>query len=105
MPDARICKVLARWDQEGEVWVATSNDVKGLSVAAPSDDELTQKLKLVIPDLLIANEGSVNYDAFAIDFIRKTLEQLAGNDRTTRRGLSHLRAVIPRVILIRGEVS
>ena len=72
----QICKVLARWDPEGDVWVASSNAIKGLAIAAPSEKELIRKLKLVIPDLLKANEGKVIYDAFAIDFIRETIEDL-----------------------------
>jgi predicted RNase H-like HicB family nuclease len=43
------------WDDEAEVWVATSDDVPGLATGADTPDALVQKLKLVIPELLEAN--------------------------------------------------
>ena len=76
MSNERICKVLARWDPEGDVWVATSQQVLGLAVSAPTDVALVEKLRLVVPDLLEANFGSINYDAFEIDYIRSTIETL-----------------------------
>ena len=76
MANERICKVLAKWDPEGDVWVATSQHVRGLIVSAPDESELVEKLRLVIPDLLQANSGSTDYDAFEIDYIRSTIETL-----------------------------
>jgi predicted RNase H-like HicB family nuclease len=47
--------VTAEWDAEAGVWVASSEDVPGLATGADSLDELTDKLKTVIPELLEAN--------------------------------------------------
>ena len=47
--------VRASWDDEAKVWVATSDDVPGLTTAAESLDALVPKLQLMIPELLDAN--------------------------------------------------
>ena len=64
-------KVLAHWDPEAEVWVATSHDIKGLAVAAPNEKELIEKLQAVAVDLLMANFGEVPYKEMSIDYIRE----------------------------------
>lgn len=52
MPHIRIKAV---WDSEAEVWVAESEDVPGLVTEAESVEILTQKLRVLIPELLEAN--------------------------------------------------
>ena len=47
--------VVAIWDPEAEVWVATSDDVPGLITEAASMEVLIEKLKVMIPELLSAN--------------------------------------------------
>lgn len=47
--------VEAVWDGEARVWVATSEDVPGLATESESLEELTEKLKELIPELLEAN--------------------------------------------------
>jgi predicted RNase H-like HicB family nuclease len=47
--------VLATWDPEAEVWVATSDDVPGLVTEAATVETLTDKLRFMIPELLEAN--------------------------------------------------
>ena len=47
--------VRAVWDDEAQVWVATSDDVPGLATEAESMDVLVEKLKTMIPELLDAN--------------------------------------------------
>ncbi len=49
------CIVEAFWDEEAKVWVATSDDVPGLATEADNLDILTSKLKVMIPELMIAN--------------------------------------------------
>jgi predicted RNase H-like HicB family nuclease len=51
--------VRAEWDEEAQVWVATSDDVAGLATEARSIEELVEKLKVMIPELLEANGESV----------------------------------------------
>ena len=47
--------VNAEWDDEAEVWVASSEDVPGLATGADTLDTLIEKLKIVVPELLEAN--------------------------------------------------
>nr|WP_225977488.1 MULTISPECIES: DUF1902 domain-containing protein [unclassified Nostoc] len=62
-------KVEAFWDSEAEVWVATSDDVPGLVTEASTIELLTQKLRNMIPELIILNKivppnyaGSLTFD-------------------------------------------
>jgi predicted RNase H-like HicB family nuclease len=58
--------VSAEWDEEAEVWCATSNDFPGLATEADSLEQLVQKLKIMIPELLeadgLARSGSVPFE-------------------------------------------
>jgi predicted RNase H-like HicB family nuclease len=47
--------VKAEWDAEAAVWVASSDDVPGLATGADTFEELIEKLKVVIPELLEEN--------------------------------------------------
>ena len=47
--------VNAEWDPEAKVWVATSDDVPGLVTEAETVEALTEKLSVMIPELLEAN--------------------------------------------------
>lgn len=47
--------VLADWDAEANVWVATSDDVPGLATEAATIEVLTTRLRTMIPELLEAN--------------------------------------------------
>jgi predicted RNase H-like HicB family nuclease len=47
--------VLADWDPEANVWVATSDDVPGLATEAETIEGLTTRLRTMIPELLEAN--------------------------------------------------
>ena len=48
-------QVRAFWDEEAKVWVAESDDVPGLVTEASSVDQLVEKLKTLIPELLAEN--------------------------------------------------
>ena len=50
-----IYKIDAFWDQEAQVWVAQSEDVPGLVTEASTIEVLTDKLKQMIPELLLVN--------------------------------------------------
>lgn len=58
----RPYQVEAHWDPEAEVWVATSSEVPGLATEAQTLETLTEKLKVMIPELLVAN-GLVSLNA------------------------------------------
>jgi predicted RNase H-like HicB family nuclease len=47
--------VQADWDPEAGVWVATSADVPGLATEAATIEDLTKRLRTIIPELLEAN--------------------------------------------------
>jgi predicted RNase H-like HicB family nuclease len=48
----RQVTVSAFWDDEANVWVAESDDVLGLVTEAESIEKLTQKLQVLIPELI-----------------------------------------------------
>lgn len=48
-------EIFATWDSDASVWVAESVDVPGLATEAATRDELVDKLKVMIPELLEAN--------------------------------------------------
>jgi ABC-type phosphonate transport system ATPase subunit len=47
--------IRAEWDEDVNVWVATSDDVPGLATEGDTLEILIQKLKVLIPELLFAN--------------------------------------------------
>ena len=51
-----IYHVVAEWDAEGSVWLASSDDVPGLSTGAETLATLLEKLKTLVPELLVENE-------------------------------------------------
>lgn len=62
-------KVEAFWDSEALVWVATSEDIPGLVTEASTIEILTQKLREMIPELIVLNSivpfdyvGSITFD-------------------------------------------
>jgi YgiT-type zinc finger domain-containing protein len=51
----RVLFIIAEWDDEANVWVATANDVPGLVTEAETMEELSAKLNSMVPELLVAN--------------------------------------------------
>lgn len=47
--------IRAEWDAEASEWVATSDDVPGLATEEATMEALIEKLKFIIPELLVAN--------------------------------------------------
>jgi len=47
--------IQADWDPDAGVWVATSGDVPGLATEAKTIEDLTNRLRIMIPELLEAN--------------------------------------------------
>jgi len=50
-----VFQIDAFWDADAAVWVATSEDVFGLATEADTIEALSQKLRNMIPDLLLSN--------------------------------------------------
>jgi hypothetical protein len=47
--------VNAEWDEEAEVWVATSDDVPGLVAEEETLEALDREVRLLMPELLELN--------------------------------------------------
>ena len=59
------------WDNEANVWVATSDDIPGLALESNSYDALIEKVKFAVPELLELNN---NNSAKEIHFISERCE-------------------------------
>ncbi len=53
--------VNAIWDAESKVWIAQSEGVPGLATGADMLEELVEKLKVAIPELL--TENGISFEA------------------------------------------
>ena len=65
--------IRAEWDNEALVWVATSDDIPGLVTEADTVENLVEKLRIMIPELLEANgltpmEPEVPFEVFTRRF-------------------------------------
>lgn len=47
--------ILAEWDPEASVWVATSEDINGLAIEAPTLERLAERLPGALEDLIEFN--------------------------------------------------
>ncbi len=47
--------VITAWDEEADVWIATSNDIPGLVLESGSLDVLMERIRFAVPDLLELN--------------------------------------------------
>ena len=47
--------VRADWDPEAKCWYATSDDVPGLATGADTIEDLLERLKVIVPELLHMN--------------------------------------------------
>jgi len=65
--------IRAEWDEEAMVWVATSDDVPGLATEAVTMEDLIKKLKVMIPELLMANNTVVE-DEVPFEIITRRFE-------------------------------
>lgn len=43
------------WDEEANVWIATSNDIPGLVLESGSFDALLERTRFAVPELLSLN--------------------------------------------------
>jgi predicted RNase H-like HicB family nuclease len=71
--------VRAEWDDEASVWVATSDDVPGLATEEATMEDLIDKLKIIIPELLEANGIQTDQEVpFEVMTRRFEIAQTAG---------------------------
>ena len=71
--DRKPLFIRAEWDEEAIVWVATSDDVPGLATEAVTMESLIEKLRVIIPELLIANNATVG-DEVPFEIITRRFE-------------------------------
>ena len=74
------CKVESFWDAEAKVLVATSADVPGLVTEADSIEALSQKLREIIPELVVLNK-IISSEVFLVDETKK-IEKSDVSDRS-----------------------
>ena len=57
-----------RWDDEGKVWIATSDDIDGLVLESESFDELMRRVMEAVPELVALNHLPVRPSVrFSVD--------------------------------------
>ena len=61
------------WDSEASVWIATSEDIKGLALESGSLDVLIERVRLAVPDLLKLNNQPLEH-AKIVFLTEKVLE-------------------------------
>ena len=54
--------IRAEWDEEASVWVATSDDVPGLATEGATMEGLIEKMRIMVPELLKANEITIDHE-------------------------------------------
>ena len=61
--------VHADWDSEAGCWYATSDDIPGLATGADTIEDLIERLKVIVPELVELNEipvhGHVSFELLA----------------------------------------
>lgn len=65
--------VVLSWDSEASVWVATSEDIKGLVLESGSLDVLIERVRMAVPDLLKLNNQPLEH-AKIVFLTEKVLE-------------------------------
>jgi predicted RNase H-like HicB family nuclease len=63
--------IRAEWDDEANVFVASSEDVPGLATEGETLEGLIEKLKIMIPELLEANGMDVGLETSFEVFTRR----------------------------------
>ena len=68
--------VHAVWDEEAQVWVASSEDMPGLATESETTEALVEKLKSLIPELLALN-GRTDTGPVAFELLTRRFELAA----------------------------
>lgn len=48
-----------KWDMDSFVWIATSEDIKGLVLESGSFDALIERVRFAVPEILLLNKSQV----------------------------------------------
>ena len=70
-----LCRIKFWWDNEACVWIATSEDIRGLVLEDESFDALVREVQLAVPTLLELNNKLNNN--IILDFTAERQERLA----------------------------
>lgn len=62
------------WDDESDVWCATSDDVPGLATEEESFDRLVEKLRVMVPELLALNEQAFPQRQIHVEMFSRRFE-------------------------------
>ena len=49
------------WDNDADVWIATSDDIPGLVLESGSFDALLERLRFAVPELIALNSPSYQF--------------------------------------------
>ena len=63
------------WDDEASVWIAESNDIPGLILESNSFDDLVERVKIAVPDLL--DHGKTTHSPTKLHFKAERLAVVA----------------------------
>ncbi len=55
------CKIKILWDNEAKVWIAESDDIKGLVLESGSFDALLVRVKYAVEDLIAFEDKKPDY--------------------------------------------
>ena len=62
------------WDTDARVWVATSEDIKGLVLESGSLDVLIERVRMTVPELLKLNHQPIEHATLA--FVTERVEEI-----------------------------
>ena len=54
------------WDSDTDVWIATSDDIKGLILESGSLDVLIERVRMAVPELLKLNNQPLEHAKIAL---------------------------------------
>ena len=63
------------WDNEADVWIATSDDIPGLVLESGSFDALLERVRFAVSELLTLNNTKTSQST--LTFISKRREKIA----------------------------
>jgi len=66
--------VTCRWDDEAHVWYVSESNVPGLSTEADTVEQMEQKLRVMVPELLQLNEPSFTRRQIPFELIARKSE-------------------------------
>ena len=70
-------KIKFTWDNESQVWIATSDDVPGLVLESGSFDALVERVIYAVPELLELNSKTAPF--YNLTFLSERHEQVQLN--------------------------